>query len=98
MLTRDDMIRALRKTGPETLVSEVMHQDVPVVHYNASFDEGFRLMQQCQCPGLCVVNDNGELIGIVTPENVGEMMMVRSIIPSEVPSWRRHELTAPEQR
>lgn len=90
ILTRDDIIRALRETGPGAIVTEVMHRGVPVVHHRASFDEAFRRMQECQCPGLGVVDSRGELIGLVTPEAVGEMMMIRSALPHDAkPSWRQ---------
>ncbi len=92
ILTRDDIIRGLRETGPGGAVADVMHREVPVVHRGASFDEAFRRMQECQCPGLGVVDGRGELVGLLTPEAVGEMMMVRSVLPRDVtPSWRQSE-------
>lgn len=70
----------------------LMHREVPVVHHRASFEEAFRRMQECQCPDLGVVNGRGELIGLVTPEAVGEMMMVRSVLPRDVTlSWRQSD-------
>jgi Zn-dependent protease/CBS domain-containing protein len=90
ILTRDDMIRGLRDGGPELPVTAVMRRDVPRVYEGASFDEAFQLMQECQCPALPVVNRWGRLVGLVTPENVGELMMIRSLWPqgAELP-WRR---------
>jgi Zn-dependent protease/predicted transcriptional regulator len=90
MLTRDDIIRALQRGGPETPVMQVMQRDIPVVPLNASLDEAFRLMQECECPALPVVDSRGKLVGLVTPENVGELMMIRSVLPSGTGlAWRR---------
>jgi Zn-dependent protease/CBS domain-containing protein len=80
VLTRDGLIKALRETGPETPVSVAMHSDVPTVQNSASFDEAFRLMQECGCPGVGVLDAAGRLVGLLTPENVGEMMMVRAAL------------------
>jgi Zn-dependent protease/CBS domain-containing protein len=95
ILTRDDIIRGLREGGPDALVSTVMHRDVPVAPYDASFDQAFRMMQECHCPGIGVVNREGALVGLLTPEAVGEMMMIRSVLPQDaLPSWRRDSVAA----
>src|SRR5262245_24039527 len=95
ILTRDDLIRGWQSAGSEAEVASVMHPNVPVVKYSASFDQAFRLMQDCQCPGLGVVGGDGRLVGLVTPETIGEMMMMRSLLPRDgKPSWRRNESTA----
>jgi hypothetical protein len=46
------------------------------------FDRAFALMQQCRCPALPVLDSAGRLVGLFTPENVGEMIMVQSAIQS----------------
>ncbi|MBI5688391.1 MAG: site-2 protease family protein [Verrucomicrobia bacterium] len=89
ILTRDDMIAAFRRNGPTQPVTEVMHRRVPSVVADAPFDEAFRRMQECECPALAAVDGGGRVIGLVTPENIGEMMMVHSVLPKGgVPSWR----------
>ena len=37
-------------------------------------------MQECDCPALPVLNSGGELVGLFTPENVGELMLLQSAI------------------
>jgi predicted transcriptional regulator len=67
-----------------------MQRNVPTVHQNSSFHEAFQLMNGCECPGLGVVDSRGRLVGLITPEAIGEMIMVRSALPdSNLPSWRR---------
>ncbi len=89
-LTRDDMIRALRDNGPEVPVSGVMRTDIPTVHARSRLDEALRLMQEKQNPAVGVVDSNGRMIGIVTPENIGEMMMVHAARPARAQRriWR----------
>jgi stage IV sporulation protein FB len=90
VLTRDDMIRGLKEGGPGLPVTEVMRRDVPVVSEHASFQDAFEMMQGCRCPALPVVDRRGRLVGLITPENVGELMMIRSALPpgAELP-WRQ---------
>ena len=80
ILTRDDMIAALRKSGAETPVAEVMRADIPSVPESMLFDRAFAVMQECRCPALSVLDSAGRLVGLFTPENVGEMIMVQSAI------------------
>jgi stage IV sporulation protein FB len=80
LLTRDDLIVALRKSGPETPVAEVMRVGIPCVHQSMHFDRAFALMQENDCPALPVLDSTGQLVGLFTPENVGEMVMVQSAL------------------
>ncbi|MEO5717630.1 MAG: site-2 protease family protein [Chthoniobacterales bacterium] len=82
ILTRDDMIAALRKSGADTPVTEVMRTQIPAVTESMLFEKAFAVMQECRCPALAVVDSAGRLIGLFTPENVGEMIMVQSAIGS----------------
>lgn len=89
ILTREPMIRALRQTGPDTPVVRVMQPCAQAVHPQDHFEGAFRLMQEIGCPALPVVDGAGRLVGLVTMENIGELMMVRSILrDGERPSWR----------
>jgi len=38
------------------------------------------MMQQCHCPIVSVLDSLGRLVGLFTPENVGEMIMVQSAL------------------
>ncbi len=80
LLTRDALLMALREKGPEALVSEVMRADVPTVHETMLFERAVAIMQECNCPALPVLDYAGRLVGLFTPENVGELMMVRDAL------------------
>jgi Zn-dependent protease/predicted transcriptional regulator len=89
VLTRNDLIAALRKTGVATPVVDVMRRNVPTVRPDDPFDDAFREMQESGCPALAVVDDAGRFLGLITPENVGELMLVQSIRPRNGrPAWR----------
>jgi CBS domain-containing protein len=80
ILTRDDMIAGLRKSGAETPVKDVMRANVPTVPQSMFFERAYTVMQQCSCPALPVLDSGGKLVGLFTPENVGEMIMVQSAL------------------
>jgi Zn-dependent protease/CBS domain-containing protein len=81
IITRDDIIKALRRHGPDTRVTEVMRRGVPVVQEGASLEEAFQLMQESNSPALPVVGRWRRLVGLLTLENIGELMMIRSVMP-----------------
>jgi stage IV sporulation protein FB len=90
ILTRDDLIRALQRHGPQLPAMEAMRRDIPVVRHAAPLDEAFRLMRDCECPALPVVDRWGRLAGLITPENIGELMLIRSLLPKRgTLAWRR---------
>jgi Zn-dependent protease/CBS domain-containing protein len=90
MLTRDDMIKALENSGLETPVVSVMRRGVRVVQQNESLEQAFQLMEECECPALPVVDSSGRLMGLISLENVGELMMIRSVLPKGTSrAWRQ---------
>src|SRR6267142_6871358 len=81
LLTRHDLIAALRKDDPHLRVSDVMRRDIPTVTTGTRFEEAFRIMQECNCPAVPVLDSMKRLVGLLTPENVSELMMVQSALP-----------------
>lgn len=90
VLTRDDLIAGYRSQGPETPVAEVMHRDVPTIRADAPLEDAMRQMQECACPGLAVVDRRGRVVGLVSPESVGELLMIHAVLPrGAAPAWHR---------
>jgi Zn-dependent protease/CBS domain-containing protein len=81
MLTRHDLISALRKDDPTIRVGDAMRRDIPTVTTGTRFEEAFRIMQECNCPAVPVLDSMKRLVGLLTPENVSELMMVQSALP-----------------
>src|SRR5204862_6379505 len=81
LLTRHDLIAALRKNDPGLRVGDVMRRDIPTVTTGTRFEDAFRIMQECNCPAVPVLDRMKRLVGLLTPENVTELMMVDSAMP-----------------
>jgi stage IV sporulation protein FB len=81
LLTRHDLIAALRKNDPTIRVGDVMRRDVPTVTTGTRFEDAFRIMQESDCPAVPVLDRMKRLVGLLTPENVTELMMVQSAMP-----------------
>jgi len=86
ILTRHDLISALRKDDPNIRVTDVMRCDIPTVTTGTRFEEAFRIMQECNCPAVPVLDGMKRLVGLLTPENVSELMMVQSARPRRRPA------------
>src|SRR5262249_3442510 len=57
ILTRHDLISALRKDDVGTIrVGDVMRRDIPTVTTGTRFEEAFRIMQECNCPAVPVLD------------------------------------------
>ncbi|MEP9354296.1 site-2 protease family protein [Xanthobacter sp. KR7-65] len=76
VLTRDAMIRALKDQGPQTPVIEAMQADIPTVEARSKLDAALKLITSAGAPAVGVTDGTGRLVGLLTPENVGELMMV----------------------
>ena len=75
------MISALRERGPETPVVEVMRSDIPVLHHRLPLIDALRLMQDGRLPAIGIIDSQARLVGLVTPENIAEMMMILAASP-----------------
>jgi CBS domain-containing protein len=81
VLTRDAMIRALQAAGPEAPVLEAMQGDIPTLPLRAPLDAALKLLTESRAPVLGALDAEGRLVGLLSPENVGEMMMLRAAQP-----------------
>jgi Zn-dependent protease/CBS domain-containing protein len=91
LVGRAEIIRALRELGPSVPVSDVMVKDIPTIERSHRLEEAFRLLQEKAVPAVGVVDYAGGLIGLVTAESVGEMLMVRKALPdgARLGPWSR---------
>ncbi len=81
LLGRGDLIRALKQLGPDARVADVMSTKVPSVGHRSCLDEALRLLQEKAAPAVAVTDQQGRLVGLVTSETIGEMMMLRDAMP-----------------
>jgi CBS domain-containing protein len=81
LLGRGDIIRTLKQRGPDAKVADAMTSPVPTVSHRHCLDEAFRLLQEKSAPAVAVVDADGRLVGLVTSETIGEMMLLREALP-----------------
>jgi stage IV sporulation protein FB len=77
ILTRSDLIRALQAAGPDSPVLDAMRRDVPTVPHRAPLEQAMLAMQAASGP-VGVVDGSGRLVGLLTQENLGEMLMIEA--------------------
>jgi Zn-dependent protease/CBS domain-containing protein len=88
LLTKHDLLVALRKAGPETQVSEVMIRGLPTLVPHMSLEHAFSKIREANVSALPVFNNAGELIGLFTTENVSELIMVQSALANKSRRFR----------
>jgi len=80
LLTKHDLLVSLRKLGPDTPVTDVMRTGLPTLVPQMSLDRAFMMVGEANAPALPVVDNAGQLVGLFTTENVGELIMVQSAL------------------
>jgi stage IV sporulation protein FB len=81
LLSRADMIRALKQLGPDARVADAMTRDIPTVGHRACLEEAVRVLQDKQAAGVGIIDFAGKFVGLITSETIGEMLMVREAAP-----------------
>jgi stage IV sporulation protein FB len=77
LVTRDHLIRALSVRGPDAPVSEAMAHGVPRLALGLSFDEALGRLRSSGLPALPVVDGGGRLVGLLTMDNITDLILVR---------------------
>jgi Zn-dependent protease/CBS domain-containing protein len=77
MLTRDEIMTAAHSPERYSSVSDLMKANVPTISSQAGlFEEGLPILQQSGLRAL-PVTENGELVGMLTIEDVGNASLLR---------------------
>jgi len=79
VLTRDDFIRALSQDGQNTPVANVMRRDLPAVDSHDMVEMAVTRLQESGSKTLPVMHA-GQLVGLITSENITEFLMIRSAL------------------
>lgn len=80
MLTRTALIGALAQHGTGHPVREVIEPAGEALDPRASLADAMRMLRASPLPALPVVDSTGRLAGLLTAENIGEMLMVRAAL------------------
>lgn len=78
ILTRHSLMSALAQNRMAT-VGEVMDTDFEVAEFGEMLEPAVARLQACSCRTMPVLR-NGALAGLLTTENIGEFMMIRSAL------------------
>jgi len=79
VLRREDLVRAIAQGGTSLAVREAMRRDFEAIDSHDMLEQAVQVLQRCGCRSLPVLH-NGELVGMLTMENVGEFMMIQSAL------------------
>jgi stage IV sporulation protein FB len=80
LLTRESLIKALTERGPESTVGEAMISPVPALPAGLDFETALGRLRSSGLAALPVVGPSGELVGLLTMDNVSDLMMVRRAV------------------
>jgi len=80
ILTRRDLLAALARGALDRPVGEIARRDCGRAHPREYLEDVFQRIEQSGCPALLVVSERGDLMGMVTLENVGELALVQAAL------------------
>jgi stage IV sporulation protein FB len=84
LLGRADIIKAIKKLGPDAKVADAMSADLPTVSHRHSLEDAFKLLQEKQVTAVGITDPAGKLVGLVTGETIAEMVMLQGALPKSV--------------
>jgi CBS domain-containing protein len=77
ILTRDNLIRGLSQNGPTSSVAHAMTTGVPTVQPTLGFQDALERLRASRLPALPVVDGAGALVGLLTMDNITDLLLVR---------------------
>jgi membrane-associated protease RseP (regulator of RpoE activity) len=89
VLTQPALLKSLAQHGESGLVEESMDRHFVAAAPEEMVDRVFVRLAECACRSLPVVAA-GRLVGMVTPDNVGEFIMIQTALGNA----RQHQLAA----
>jgi Zn-dependent protease len=81
ILTRADLLVALSQRGPSSIAGEVMRREFQTADASEMLETVLARLQECDCHTLPVLR-KGQLVGLVTMDNVGEFLMIQAALGS----------------
>jgi Zn-dependent protease/predicted transcriptional regulator len=91
VVTRGDVVKALAERGGQGFVSNIMRRDFQTMQANELLSAASDKLQMGGLHTMPVVND-GQLVGLLTLENIGEFLMIQSAL--NVAAQNRREAEA----
>jgi CBS domain-containing protein len=82
MLTRGRLLKALAERGERATVSTAMEREFQQASPLEDAEEVLARLRNCGCHSLPVIRE-GQLLGVLTMDNVGEYVMVQAALRGE---------------
>jgi predicted transcriptional regulator len=79
MLTRADLLAALAKEGPEAPVTSAMQETFCTAESGEPVTSALSRLGDDSCKTVLVLR-NGELVGVLSSENLGEYFMIQAAL------------------
>ncbi|MBX6764528.1 MAG: site-2 protease family protein [Rubrobacteraceae bacterium] len=80
MITRNEILAAAHSPDRYSTVRDLMRTDFPTITPEADlFQEGQRLLQESGMRAIPVVDSSGELVGMLTIEDIGQANLLRDV-------------------
>jgi Zn-dependent protease/predicted transcriptional regulator len=79
VLTKTDLLKHMAELGPSALVGSVMRREFEQADPADMLDSVFARLEGCNCHAIPVVRQ-GSLVGMLTMENVGEFLAIRTAL------------------
>lgn len=96
VLTSEALLAALQTRGPDTPVAEALDGQSPVVDSFEMLETVFERLQEGPRHALPVTHD-GQLVGLLTTDNIGELLAIQAAMNSASHAARRPPWLAPSQ-
>lgn len=77
ILTRDNLIKGLAQRGPGATVAQAMTAGAPTVAPGLGFQEALDRLHSSGLPALPVVDPSGLLVGLLTRDNINDLLLVQ---------------------
>ncbi|MBK1635083.1 site-2 protease family protein [Rhodovulum adriaticum] len=75
-LTRNALFAALAEGSDSRPVAEAMTEGIPTVPLSAPLDAALDALQDSGAPAVAVTEPSGRMVGYITRENIGELMVI----------------------
>jgi Zn-dependent protease len=79
ILSESGLLEGLRKSGEVTIVADVMEKSFKTADSHEMLETAFARLRECSCHTMPILH-NGELVGLVTMDNIGEFIRIQTML------------------
>ena len=80
ILTRESLIKGLSHLGTGATVGQTMVTPVPIIPAGLGFEPAYQRLRDSGLPALPVADGAGKLIGLLTLDNIADLLLVRRAV------------------